>query len=164
MRAALPILLLALTAACRPAPETPERTALRIMDESAKAQTAIDAINIRYMRYMNGNMADSVASLFLEDGVLMPPNMPAVVGREEIRRFFAESPLPPGAAYTFMAADVVANGPELVERGEFSLALPANGRTPAATVTGKYLVHWRDVGGRWLQAATIWNEDAPVAP
>lgn len=163
MRAAIPFLLLAL-ASCRPAPETPEYTALRIMDESAKAHTAIDAINIRYMRYMNGNMADSVASLFMENGVLMPPNVPTLIGREEIRRFFAESPLPPGAAYSFMAADVVANGPELVERGEFSLALPASGRTPAATVTGKYLVHWRNVGGRWLQAATIWNEDAPVTP
>jgi len=156
-RASVAVLLFVL--GCRTQQESPERAGLRMLQEAAAAQTAIDAVNIRYMRFMNGNMADSVATLFTEDAVLMPPGSRAIEGREEIRKFFAENPLPPGGEYTFMAVDVKVNGPMLVERGEYNLSLPAEGRTPAVSINGKYLVHWRSVGGYWLQVATIWNEN-----
>jgi hypothetical protein len=32
------------------------------------------------------------------------------------------------------------------------------------TDTGKYLVHWKQVGGKWLLANDIWNSDLPAMP
>lgn len=160
MRVLLLAALLSITA-CGAKPESSAAAAFRMSQESAAAHTAIDAINIRYMRYLNGNMADSVASLYMEDGVMMPPYGPAVFGRTAIRDHLAANPSPAGATYTFMAADVHANGPMLVERGEYHFSIPAMGKTPAVSVNGKYLVHWRAVNGRWLQAATSWSDDTP---
>jgi ketosteroid isomerase-like protein len=158
-RAPLVLLLALLVAACRPQPESPAATAFRIAKESAEAETAMGALNIRYMRYLNENQPDSIASLFLEDGVLMAPGFPAIQGRREIRDFYAENPMPPGARIYFEAITVHANGPMMIERGEYATTIPATATTKADTVTGKYLVHWRAHEGRWQQVATIWNED-----
>lgn len=153
-----------LVSACRSAPQSSDYSAFRLEQESAAAQTSIDAINIRYMRYMNGNMADSIASLFLDNAVLMPPSEPPVIGMENVRKYFAEHPTPAGANMTFSSIDVQAVGPMAVEVGGYVLSMPAAGRSPAAEITGKYVAHWRNVDGHWLQASLIWNEDAPPAP
>jgi uncharacterized protein (TIGR02246 family) len=150
--------------ACQ-ASETPEQAAARIASESATGKAEIDAINVRYAAFMNANQADSIAALFMEDGVLMPPSSPAVVGREAIRNHMAATGMPPGATLSFTAVDVTANGPVLVERGSYTFSMAAQGQTPAVSVPGKYLVHWHKVNGQWLQAATIWSDDmSPPAP
>jgi len=56
------------------------------------------------------------------------------------------------------------NGPLAIERGTWTYAIPAQGKTPAMNVAGKFLVHWRKVDGQWLFAEDIWNNDAPMAP
>jgi hypothetical protein len=46
----------------------------------------------------------------------------------------------------------------------FTYAIPAQGRTPAVTVTGKYLTHFHKTDAGWLIAEDIWNNDAPAPP
>lgn len=158
------LLAVGILAACKPAPETPEQVAARLAAESDSAKAAIDAINVNYARWMLAGQADSVATLFAEEGVLMPPTAPAVAGREPIRAWFAANPMPPGAGITFTAVTVHANGADAIERGTYTFTMPAQGRTPAVSMNGKYLVHWRKHGGAWLQMATIWSDDAPMTP
>lgn len=148
-------------AACQKV-ETNEQMVARMRAESDSATAAIDAINVRYARYMNANQADSVALLFTENGVMMPPNAPAVVARDAIRTFLTSNGMPPGATLSFTAVDVDANGPMAVERGTYTFTMPAQGRTPAMNMAGKYLVHWHNVNGAWVQAATIWSDDVPL--
>ena len=141
--------------------ETADQMAARMQAESDLAKTAIEAINVRYARYLNGNMPDSLAMLFTDNGVMMPTGGKAVMGRDSIRAAMTAMPLPPGMTLTLSTAEVSANGPIAVERGTFAFSVPAQGRTPAATMTGKYLVHWHKVNGEWKMAADIWNDDAP---
>lgn len=152
-----------LTAVACATAETPEVRAARMTTETADAKTAIDAINVRYAQFMNGNMADSLAALFAEDGVVMPPNMPAVSGRAAIQAWFAANPMPPGSQVSFTATDVQRSGDIVVERGTSSFTMPAAGNTPAMSMPGKYLVHWHWVDGKWLQKSTIWSDDAPMS-
>lgn len=152
-----------LLTACQKA-ETPEQAAARMQADSDSAKIAIEAANARYSRYLSGNMADSVALLFADNGVVMPPNMPAVTGREAIRAWQAANPMPPGATITFTVAEVAANGPLAIERGSYAFTIPAQGRTPAMNTAGKYLAHWHRVNGTWLVAADIWSDDAPMPP
>lgn len=154
------LLAVVLLAACQK-PETPEQAAARMQAESDSARTAIEAANVRYARYLNGNMADSVASLFTENGMVMPPNMPAVTGRAAIGTWMAANPMPPGSSITFTVAEVAASGPIAIERGSYAFTMPAMGRTPAMNTAGKYLAHWHKVGGEWLVAADIWSDDVP---
>ncbi len=152
-----------LLAACAQA-ETAEQATARMATESAAARTAIDAINVRYEQFLNGNMADSVVALFAEDGVMMPPNAPIVSGRAAMLAYMTASPMPPGAQYKFAVADVAANGPIAIERGTYLFTMPAQGNTPAISATGKYLVHWHNMSGTWRQKATAWSDDAPAGP
>jgi uncharacterized protein (TIGR02246 family) len=142
--------------------ETPEGMAARMASESAEAKTAIEAINARYESFMTGNNADSVAALFTEDGVLLPPNMPSVTGRAAIKQFMTTNPMPPGATMKFSVVAVDRNGPLAVERGTYMFSMPAAGNTPAVSATGKYLTHWRLVDGAWLTVSSSWSDDAPM--
>lgn len=153
-----------LFAACAPAPETAEQATARMQAEADSARPIIEAAAVAAARYINGNHADSLANQFAENGVMMPPGAPAAVGREAIRAALAAQPMPPGATVTFTVVEVVANGPIAVERGTSSFTIPAQGRTPAVTIPGKYLTHWHRVNGTWQQAAVIWSDDVPPMP
>jgi ketosteroid isomerase-like protein len=152
---------LVLLSACQMT-ETAEKMTARMASESATARTEVEAINVRYAQFLNANQADSVAALFMEDGILMPPNAPAVVGRAAIRDYLAGNPMPAGSNIAFTVTDVDANGSMMVERGTTLFTMPAAGKTPAVNMPGKYLVHWQKVNGTWLQVATIWSDDAPM--
>ncbi len=152
-----------LLAACAK-PETDEQATARMATESATARTTLEAINLRYERFVNENLPDSVAALFMENGVMMPPNAPAATGRAAITAALAAQPMPPGSSMKFTIADVAANGPIVVERGTYLFTMPAMGNTPAMNVAGKYLTHWHYVNGTLLQAASAWSDDAPAAP
>lgn len=158
-----PVALLLFTCACATAESAEQRTA-RMATEATAAHAAIDSINVRYEKFMEENLADSVAALFLEDGVMMPPNLPAKRGRAAIREYVASQPVPPGTTFTFKAVNVHANGPIVIEHGTHEFSMPAMDGQPAMSVKGKYLVHWHLTDGKWLQKATIWNDDAPMAP
>ena len=55
-------------------------------DTSAEAKQAIDAADANWARLTTAGHADSLAELYHPNGVMLPPNMPAVRGREEIGR------------------------------------------------------------------------------
>jgi uncharacterized protein (TIGR02246 family) len=163
MRSAALLFAVALLAACQK-PETPEQASARMSAESDSAKTAIEAANGRYARYMNDHHADSVAMMFTEGGLMMGPSAPTVAGRDSIRAAMTRMPLPPGATLAFTAVDVAANGPIAIEHGSYTFSMPAMGRMPASTMTGKYLAHWHKMDGGWQIAAEVWNEDAPMPP
>ena len=152
-----------LLAACRQQ-ESWEQASARMAQESAAAKIAIDAINVRYAAFLVGGQADSAAALFKDDGVLMPPNMPAVTGRAAIKDWIAANGFPPGSTMAMTAGAVSRNGPLAIERGTYTYTIPAMGKDPAVSGSGKYLVLWHDVNGTWQIATDIWNEDAPSAP
>src|SRR6058998_2605226 len=57
-------------------------------DTSAEAKQAIDAADANWARLTAAGHADSLAELYHPNGVMLPPNMPPVHGRDAIRAFF----------------------------------------------------------------------------
>jgi len=158
---ALPILLAAVLG-CPPAPPK---------DTSAEAKQAIDAANANWPRLTAAGHADSIAEYYHASAVILPPNMPALRGREAIRAFFAvmNTMSSPPPVLTLHAESVWASGPAAVELGRYNFAWPANAKRPPgfpAADSGKYIVRWVNENGRWLMAQDIWNSDValPMAP
>jgi len=149
-------------AACQKA-ETPEQAASRMQAETDSARTAIAAQNARYVRYANANQVDSVLALYTPDAVLLPPDMPAAIGRDSMRARYAAI-IAPGGIVALTPANLTVNGPIAIERGNWTYVVPAQGKTPAMHLAGKYLVHWHNVDGQWLFAEDMWNSDAPMPP
>jgi ketosteroid isomerase-like protein len=147
---------------CQQAAETPEQRDARITTESAAAKTAIEARNAEFVTHFNQGHTDQVVALYADDGVVMAPNAPAVEGKAAMQAMmngmFADK-----AQLALTTKSVVANGPLAIERGVFRLTLTPAGAPAAVTDTGKYLVHWRNVGGQWFLVEDMFNSDLPMA-
>ncbi|HEV8357114.1 MAG TPA: nuclear transport factor 2 family protein [Gemmatimonadales bacterium] len=152
-----------LAAACQPAAETPQQAQARIDSESAAAKQAIDSLDAEFAKHFNMGHADVVAAFYTEQAHLMRPNAPVAVGREAIKAALNEFvPMKPELKLT--AQSVVANGPVAIEQGVYAMSFTPPGAPGPINETGKYLVHWQLVDGKWLLAADIWNSDVPMAP
>jgi uncharacterized protein (TIGR02246 family) len=147
--------------ACQPKVETAEQAAARIQSESAAAKTALDSLDREFATHVNAGHADVVAGFYTEDAVAMPPNQPAAQGRKAIQDVFAQF-VAMKAQLTLNPQSVTANGPIAIERGTYAVTLTPPGATAPENDTGKYLVHWHQVGGKWMIAEDIWNSDLPI--
>jgi hypothetical protein len=149
--------------ACQPKGETAEQAQMRMQNETAAARTAIDSTNRELMTHFNMGHPDIVAALYAENGVVMPPNEPVVVGRSAIKDVLAQFAAMK-AQLTLTSTAVSANGPLAVERGTYSVTFTPPGAKAPVTDTGKYLVHWHRIDGKWMLVDDIWNSDLPPTP
>ena len=158
---ALPVLLAA-ALSCQAAPPK---------DTSAEAKQAIDAADANWARLTATGHADSVADFYHANGVMLPPNMPPVRGKEAIRAFMTtmNSMSSPPPTLRVWAESVWASGPWAMELGRWNFVWPAAAKRPPgfpAADSGKYIVRWVNENGRWLMMQDIWNSDValPMAP
>lgn len=129
---------------------------------SADHEATIRANIDRWLGMVRNRDAAGIAQFYAEDGVLMPPNAPAAVGRAAIEEGWRGMMSAPGVELTFVPEQiVVASGEDmLLDRGTYRMAFDGpNGRV---TDTGKYLVVWRNIGGEWKVAADMFNSDLPA--
>src|SRR5256886_15826170 len=140
-------------------------------DTSAEAKQAIDAADAKWARLTAAGHADSLADLYHANGVMLPPNMPPVHGRDAIRAFMTmmNSMSSPPPVLTVRADSVWAQGPLALELGRWNLAWAAGAKRPPgapAAASGQHMVRWADENGRWLMGQDIWNSDVamPMAP
>ena len=82
-------------------------------DTSAEAKQAIDAADARWAQLTAAGHADSLADLYHVNGVMLPPNMPPVRGRDAIRGFMTmmNSMSSPPPVLTVRTESVWASGP-----------------------------------------------------
>jgi uncharacterized protein (TIGR02246 family) len=110
-------------------------------------RNAIRATIARFDKAVVDRDWSTIASLYAEDAILLPPNGPAVQGRPAIERFFSGFPV----VTTFRQ--------EVVEtEGDGSLAYAR-----ATSAVGKVITIWRrQPDNSWLVVRGIWNSDAPM--
>lgn len=154
MRAHIVFAALVTVAACQPA------------DTSASAKTAIDAANAQWPRLTSSGHADSLAEFYAADAVVMPPNMPTLHGKDAVKAFFTTlNTADPKPTLTLRAEAVHGEGGMAMERGRWLWTYPAGAKLPAgmpAADSGKYVVHWMQMNGKWLMVDDIWNSDTPL--
>jgi uncharacterized protein (TIGR02246 family) len=151
-KAALQATALFALAACAPkAPDT------------AADAAAIKADSPTWFKLYNAGDADGVAGLYAEDGVVLAPGAPAVVGRSAIRDLIASDIANSrGAGLTFKGdevTDVGVSGDLAWFTGTFSVT-DASGAT---VDKGKYVTVLRRADGKWPIIRDIWNSDMPPA-
>jgi len=156
------MIAVAALSACQAA-ETAEQMHARMQAESDSVRVVLEAKAAAFAAAVNAGQPDVIAALYREDATLMPPDMPAVAGRDNIRAAFEGlmATMVPGTTMAFEVVDVSANGPLAVERGSWVMTIP----TPdggSTAMRGKYLIEWHKVDGEWLIAKDIWNNDAPL--
>jgi uncharacterized protein (TIGR02246 family) len=123
---------------------------------TAFAQKAeIEAANAKWVEFFNKGDFTGVGSLYTDDAVAFPPGSPMVKGKAAIGTMWkglAEQVSDP----KITTIEVKRLGRFAVrEIGTFSLKT----KQPAPKeLTGKYVVVWEKVRGRWKLASDIWND------
>jgi uncharacterized protein (TIGR02246 family) len=160
----IPLVALAALTACQ-ATETAEQMQARMQMESDSVRVVVEAKAAAFATAVNNRQADAIAALYAADATVMPPDMPAVAGRDNIRATFEAmlGQFPEGTSIRFEIQDVTANGPLAMERGAWIMTGPTADGGSSET-RGKYLIAWQKVDGEWMISKDIWNNDAPMPP
>ncbi|MFI5311217.1 MAG: hypothetical protein ACHQQ3_08305 [Gemmatimonadales bacterium] len=161
------IIASALLVACQRT-ETPQEVDARIDAESKAVRAELDAKSATLARFESAGAFDSAATLLTTDHHSMPPNTPAMSGRENWLKFTNGLKATGTFNITTTTESVIANGPIAVQTGHAVLAFTPGPGAPkgakASTDTVKYMWQWRKVNGSWLIAQATWNSDLTPKP
>ena len=128
--------------------------------EMGPVKVHIIKMNESYSERFMSNDSGFYVERYCADAEVYSPNMPAVKGREAIRKFFyndgnnkeAKIELPAGGFYG--SADYV------VEDGTYNFP---DGKGGSAD-KGKFIAIWKQEDGKWKLYREIWNSDNPPSP
>jgi ketosteroid isomerase-like protein len=122
---------------------------------------ALHAADQAWLKGFTAADGDAMAKLYDEYAVLMPPNAPAVTGRDAIRAFLANmssEAAKAGIVFSFGdKQDGGANGDLGWSSGTYTIKDKAGN----VVETGKFLSVSKKVGGEWLYWRDTWNADRP---
>lgn len=119
----------------------------------------IGAANKEFMAAFARGDAAALASLYTEDGKLLPPNSDFVTGRVAIQEFW-QGVMDAGVAQaelTLMEAEGF--GDTAVEVSRYAL-MDSDGNP---IDEGKYIVIWKRTDAGWRLHRDIWNSSRPIA-
>jgi ketosteroid isomerase-like protein len=113
-------------------------------------RSQIASANQNFMDAFSRSDAAGVAALYTDDTKLLPPELPMMSGKQAVQTFWQ------GA----MDMGIKAAKLETLEIGRFTLTIQPEGGVNT-TLTGKYVVVWKNQDGNWKLHIDIWNTDAP---
>jgi ketosteroid isomerase-like protein len=106
-----------------------------------------------------GREVEAILSYWTDDAVVLPPGLPAVIGKTALREYVQGSMLIPGFNITWSSSDVAfspdGNTAYMVSENSVTMN-DADGKP--ATTAGRAVTIWRrDPDGEWRCAVDIWN-------
>ncbi len=124
---------------------------------------AVKNLTEEYDAAINSGDLDSWVSLYTDDAVRMPPNSPALVGKDAIRSVMQSS----FEKYTFdikeTTEEVIVAGDWAFARGTYTYTItPKAGGEPIGDDSGKWMAfNKRQPDGSWKIYRNIFNSDLP---
>ncbi len=111
-----------------------------------------------------GTDVERILSYWTDDAVVLPPGLPAVVGKEALRQYVESSMQIPGFRITWTTSEVTLSPDErfayMFSRNEVMMNAPDG--TPMTTV-GRAITIWRrEADSEWRCAVEIWNAEPPA--
>ena len=107
-----------------------------------------------------GRDVESIVSYWTDDAVVMPPGLPAIVGKAALRDYVEGSLKIPGFRITWTSTQVIvsSDGDMAYMLGTNAVSMNAPDGTPTTT-HGRAVTIWRRESGEWRCSLDIWNAD-----
>jgi ketosteroid isomerase-like protein len=121
---------------------------------------AIRARAEAYVKAVRDNDWTTWADLYVADAMVLPPNGPAIRGRESMIQWARA--LPPITSFTRTSDELEGSGNMAYLRGGYQWVLSPPGAA-AMPDTGKYLQIWRkQTDGTWHVVRSVFSSDLPA--
>ena len=132
--------------------------------DSAAAKKAIANGNDILSNSLAKADIQSIANLYTEDAVLLPPNSEMLEGRDSIKTFW-ESVTHMGLVNIHLTTtDITGAGNIAIETGNYKLEIYPEGKE-AIYDHGKFLVVWQEQNDNsWKIIRDMWNSDVQPSP
>lgn len=124
---------------------------------------AIHAVDQAWLKAYTAQDADTIAGLYAEDSVLMPPGAPSVSGRAAIRDYFARDMASTAKAGLAFQLGAKPAGGVSGSMGWASGTYAVKDKAGKVVDTGKYLSVSVKKGGKWYYLRDTYNSDGPPA-
>ena len=125
--------------------------------------TMINNLRNEGIAAVNAGDTSALAGLYTDDGVLMPPNAPVVIGKDAIRRLLETALAPFNIEETACCEELEVAGDWAFERGTYTDLFTPKVGGDQKQVSGAYLsILQRQPDGSWKIARHIFNSDQPV--
>jgi uncharacterized protein (TIGR02246 family) len=123
----------------------------------------IDQIAETAMKAAVARDFETWSALFLDDGVVYPPNEPAVKGRAAIRAWLEK--FPPITEFKLVHVKVDGREDLAYVLGTYAMTITPPGAPGPVKDSGKFVtVVRRQADGRWLTAVDMFSSDLPAPP
>lgn len=134
-------------------------------DSGSVDEQMIRDIDTAWSRALQNKDLENVMANYAEDARLLPPDEPIVLGRAQIREWFARRVRLPGyhASFSPTTIKVARSGDIAYELGTFRVTIDDEAGRPVVHV-GKHLVTWEKRDGQWKVTAESLNRDSPPIP
>jgi uncharacterized protein (TIGR02246 family) len=130
---------------------------------TAPEVSAIGTVREAHVAALNAGDVDAWVSLFTDDGVQLPPNAPANVGRAMIRSWSQAFLGAFRPAFALAVDELRIARDWAFERGGYRITLTPRAAGRPVQDVGKYItIYERGPGGTWKIARDIWNTDQPL--
>lgn len=131
--------------------------------QSGDAENYIKQADVAFATAMRTSDMDAIANMYTADATFMPPNMAAAHSQSGVRTawsgFLGQFS---STDITLTPDDVQQSGDLAVETGRYMVHVVPKGTTTPVTDSGKYVVVWKKIDGRWRIFRDIFNSDLPV--
>jgi len=123
---------------------------------------AIDKVRAAHVAALNAGDAVAWAGQFTDDGVQMPPNAPANIGKTMIGSWSGAFLDHFHLQFALEVDEVHVLGEWAFERGGYTISLDPKAGGPPMQDIGKYItVYQQKAGDTWRMARDIWNSSNP---
>lgn len=122
----------------------------------------LKALTVRWETAANSHDWNALGATYTPDAVLLPPNGPAIVGRDNIKNFFAG--FPPFSDMSLKLLEIDGDGDVAYVRGAYTMTIHIPNANAIHEV-GKYLeIRRKQSDGSWLISRDMYSSDIPAAP
>ena len=124
-------------------------------DTRAADEAAIRALDAQFVKDAAAKDADKIAALYTDDAVIFATGLPAVVGKDDIRKAIDRMLAGPSRQFTFsnVTVDVARSGDLAEDRGTGEVTIAGKDGKPV-TVRSEYVLVWKkQADGSWKIAA-----------
>ena len=130
------------------------------------ASPEVAKVRDAYTKAVNSGDGKSIAGLYTEDAMEMPPNQPALKGRSAIGKYNTDFLAANTVKLSLTAIESMATGDAAYDVGTYSQTItPKQAGAKPMTDRGKYVVILRrGSDGQWRVKHAIYNSDLPPQP